>query len=304
MSLKPIYSLLNINNKLTKKRVRTKEFNSFSDNYRREANCNFMLDLLFLPTAKYGMKFLLVCLDIATRKFDIEPIKDKTSTIVLKAFKKMIKRQYISLPKYSVITDGGSEFKGLFQDFMFNESIFHKTTVRGRHKQLALIDNLIGQLSKIFNDYMNMKEVETGKVYKNWTEIIPIVREELNKIREVKLPSNNEFDDRFVNDIREVKKVTYNKKTGDKIETIEKEFIKPKYKVGQLVYVLLDHPKNALGKNQSSGQFRMGDVRITNDRYEITEIVYMNGNKGPVHRYIVDGFRHVSFSESELRTRL
>jgi hypothetical protein len=263
-----------------------------------------MLDLLFLPTAKYGMKFLLVCLDIATRKFDIEPIKDKTSTIVLQAFKKMIKRQYISLPKYSVITDGGSEFKGLFQDFMYDESIFHKTTVRGRHKQLALIDNLIGQLSKIFNDYMNMKEVQTGKVYKNWTEIIPIVREELNKIREVKLPSKNEFDDRFVNDIREVKKVIYNKKTGDKIETIEKEFIRPKYKVGQLVYVLLDHPKNALGKNQSSGQFRMGDVRITSERHEITEIVYMNGNKGPVHRYIVDGFRHVSFAESELRTRL
>jgi hypothetical protein len=47
----------------------------------------------------------------------------------------------------------------------------------------------------------------------------------------------------------------------------------------------------------------MGDVRITSDRYEITEIVYMNG-KGPVHRYIVDGFRHVSFTESELRTRL
>jgi hypothetical protein len=292
MSLKPIYQQLNIDNKLTKKRIRNqKEYNSFEDNYRQEANCNFMLDLLFLPTAKYGMKFLLVCLDIATRKFDMEPIKDKTSTIVLKAFKKMIKRQYISLPKYSVITDGGSEFKGLFQDFMYDESIFHKTTVRGRHKQLALIDNLIGQLSKIFNDYMNTKEVQTGKVYKNWTEIIPIVREELNKIREVKLPSKDEFDDRFVNDIREVKKVIYNKKTGDKIETIEKEFIRPKYKVGQLVYVLLDHPKNALGKNQSSGQFRMGDVRITSERHEITEIVYMNG-KGPVHRYIVDGFRH------------
>ena len=86
MSLKPIYQQLNIDNKLTKKRIRTKEFNSFADNYRKEANCNFMLDLLFLPTAKYGMKFLLVCLDIASRKFDMEPIKDKTSTIVLKAF--------------------------------------------------------------------------------------------------------------------------------------------------------------------------------------------------------------------------
>ena len=76
-----------------------------------------------------------------------------------------------------------------------------------------------------------------------------------------------------------------------------------KYKVGDLVYILLDHPKNILGKNQSSGQFRMGDVIITNERYKITEIVYMNG-KGPVHRYIVDGFRFVSFAKSELRSRL
>ena len=162
MSIKPIYSLLNIDNKLTKKRVRSqREYNSFEDNMRLEANCNYMSDILFLPTAKYGFKYLLIVLDIATRQFDCEKLKNKDSTVVLKAFKKMIKRQYISLPKYSVITDGGSEFKGLFQDFMYDESIFHKTTVRGRHKQLALIDNLIGQLSKIFNDYMNMKEYRT-----------------------------------------------------------------------------------------------------------------------------------------------
>ena len=52
MSLKPIYSLLNIDNKLTKKRVRTKEYNSFSDNYRREAYCNFMLDVKLTVISK------------------------------------------------------------------------------------------------------------------------------------------------------------------------------------------------------------------------------------------------------------
>jgi hypothetical protein len=104
-----------------------------------------------------------------------------------------------------------------------------------------------------------------------------------------------------VNDIQKGKKITNNKKTGDKIETIEKEFIRPKYRIEDLVYIILDHPKNALRKNQNSGQSRMGDVRITSKRHEITEIVYMKG-KGPVHRYIVNGF--VSFAESELRTRL
>ena len=86
MSLKPIYSLLNIDNKLTKKRVRSqREYNSFEDNMRLEANCNYMSDILFLPTAKY----LLIVLDIATRQFDCEKLKNKDATTVLKAFKKI-----------------------------------------------------------------------------------------------------------------------------------------------------------------------------------------------------------------------
>ena len=91
MSLKPIYYLLNIDNKLTKKRVRSQkgEYNSFEDNMRLEANCNYMSDILFLPTAKYGFKYLLIVLDIATRQFDCEKLKNKDATVVLKAFKKI-----------------------------------------------------------------------------------------------------------------------------------------------------------------------------------------------------------------------
>ena len=37
---------------------------------RLEANCNYMSDILFLPTAKYGFKYLLIVLDIATRYHD------------------------------------------------------------------------------------------------------------------------------------------------------------------------------------------------------------------------------------------
>ena len=58
MSLKPIYNLLNINDKLTERRIRSqREYNSFEDNMRLEANCNYMSDILFLPTAKYGFKY-------------------------------------------------------------------------------------------------------------------------------------------------------------------------------------------------------------------------------------------------------
>ena len=301
MSLKPIYSLLNIDNKLTKKRVRSqREYNSFEDNMRLEKNCNYMSDILFLPTAKYGFKYLLIVLDIATRQFDCEKLKNKDSTTVLKAFKKICNNSdYLTIPKYSLITDSGSEFKGLFQDYLYNESIFHKTIMKGNHTAMSPIDNLCYQLGKILNDYMSSVELQTGKVYRQWPDIIDTVIIEMNKIRKRELPDKNEFDTRFVNDIREVRKIS-NKKTGEKIETIEQEFIKPKFRVGQLVYVLLKTPKNILGKNQSTLNFRAGDMTVDPERREITEVLMMHG-KGPLYRYLVDGLPNASYTERELK---
>jgi len=305
MSLKPIYSLLNIDNKLTKKRVRSqREYNNFEDNIRLEKNCNYMSDILFLPTAKYGFKYLLIVLDIATRQFDCEKLKNKDSTTVLKAFKKICdKSDYLTIPKYSLITDSGSEFKGIFQNYLFNESIFHKTVPKGNHTAMSPIDNLCLQIGKILNDYMSNIELQTGKVYKQWPDILNTVIIEMNKIRKRELPNKNEFDTRFVNDIREVRKISFYKKTGEKIETIEQEFIRPKFRIGQLVYVLLKTPKNILGKNQSTLNFRAGDMTVDPERREITEVLMMHG-KGPLYRYLVDGYRFVSFSESQLRLRL
>ena len=106
---------MNTNDKLTKKRIRSqREYNIFEDNIRLEANCNYMSDILFLPTAKYGFKYLSIVLDIVTRQFDCEKLK-KDATVVLKAFKKICNNsKYLTIPKYSLITDSGTEFKGTF----------------------------------------------------------------------------------------------------------------------------------------------------------------------------------------------
>jgi hypothetical protein len=174
--------------------------------------------------------------------------------------------------------------------------------MKGNHTAMSPIDNLCYQLGKILNDYMSSVELQTGKVYRQWPDIIDTVIIEMNKIRKRELPDKNEFDTRFVNDIKQIRKIS-NKKTGEKIETIEQEFIKPKFRVGQLVYVLLKTPKNILGKNQSTLNFRAGDMTVDPERREITEVLMMHG-KGPLYRYLVDGYRHISFSESQLRVRL
>ena len=122
-----------------------------------------MCDLLFLPETKQGYKYLLVCVDLATNLFDIEPLKTKTPEETLKAFNKMFNREYIHKPKASIRTDAGNEFKGVFDKYLYNNNILHKKAIPARHKQLSNVETLNKQLGLIFNSYMNQKERETGK---------------------------------------------------------------------------------------------------------------------------------------------
>ena len=54
---------------------------------------------------------------------------------------------------------------------------------------------------------MSSVEIQTGKVYRQWPDILDTVIIEMNKIRKRELPDKNEFDTRFVNDTREIRKI-------------------------------------------------------------------------------------------------
>lgn len=303
------------NEKFTKRRItkRSKfpqpEQNSYDQNGSKHKGDQLMIDIAEYPTASFGYKYLLVCTDLATRDFDIEKMKNKDSQTVLNAMMKMFDRKYIDLPKYYMISDNGGEFKNVFHRYLYDRDVFHKQVLVGRHSQLAPVDSLINQLNRIFNAYMNMKEEETGKVFKNWTDIIDTVREELNKFRHIDETELAKRKDPIV-ERTEVVKVPRIIKTKDEKGKITKttelveetKFKKPKFKVGQDVYILLELPKNALGKKQI-GSFRTGDYRVDKERHRISEIVYMNG-PGPTFRYILEDVPFVSFEESQLRTRL
>jgi hypothetical protein len=235
---------------------------------------NFMADLLFLPTTKKKNKYLLVVVDLWSNDFDIEPLKDKEATSVLTAFKKIIKRPFINMPKASIRTDGGTEFKGVFKKYLYDNSILHRVAEPYRHQQLSNVENLNKTLGRIFNGYMNAKEEELGYTYDEWDDIIPYVRDELNKIR-------HRTDGDPYNDVME---------TSTNQE--------PKYKIGDLVYRKLERPKNALGYNQSTTNFRMGDYRFDiKQPRKIKKILYYPNNI----RYLLDGHNNVSYTEVELK---
>ena len=56
---------------------------------------------------------------------DFEPMKTKTSTEVLKAFKTIFKRGIVTKPKASIRTDSGSEFKSVVDKYMYDNNILH-----------------------------------------------------------------------------------------------------------------------------------------------------------------------------------
>ena len=246
---------------------------------------NYMADILYLPTDKFGFNKLLVICDIADDTFDIEKMKGESAEETLSAYKKIMKRGIIKIPYASMLTDGGSSFKSVFHKYLYENGVNHRVARVGRHHQLSNVDSLCRQLGSIFNGIMNKKEEETGKVSKAWTYAIDEVRGKLNNYRRsrgVKIPKDITTHENpiFDNVIPKIKIKKF-KKGGDLTEDIEDHpiegekytQIKPKYKVNDLVNVLLEEPQTILVKKQPTKNFRMGDLRLEKKKRKILKVL-------------------------------
>jgi hypothetical protein len=125
---------------------------------------------------------------------------------------------------------------------------------------------------------MNEKEKKTGRVYREWTDILNFVRKEMNKIRKKKLKNYVDPDDYPAFDY---------KKAG-----------RSKFKIGDIVHYKLDYPENALGHKQPTSNFRVGDFRYSNTPRKIIKILYMNDY--PYYRYMLEGINNASYSDYQL----
>jgi hypothetical protein len=270
---------------------------------------NYMGDILHLPTDAFGYCKLLVVCDIADDSCDFEKMKDSESAPeTLRAFKRMLERGVLSLPKASLTTDGGSGFKGEFHKFLYDNVIDHRVARVGRHHQLSNVDNLCRQLGEIFHGIMNAKEEQTGKQSKKWVYAIDTVRDQLNAYRQKKLPKDittyqYPIFDPTVEPKKSVKKVKGRGLEEDiqsyPTDGVKYKMIKPKFKVGDMVNVLLQEPVNALGKKHVDKRFRMGDYRLSKKKYRVSQVLYYSGN--PPYRYLIEGLPNASYTERELK---
>ena len=180
--MKQIMKDLGIDEKFTKMRSNETIFNKVKNSIRHEPDYNMMADLLFLPTTKNGYKYLLIIVDLYTDEFDCEPLKNKTSKDVLIAMQTIFKRKtYLKLP-IALKTDSGTEFKGIFHKYLYNNGVLHTFSMPGRHRQMSSVESLNRVVGRLLNGYMNSKEIETEETYKEWTDILPKVIKQRDQV--------------------------------------------------------------------------------------------------------------------------
>ena len=274
---------------LTKVIKKEKVFSKVKDNIPIIKDYNFMIDILYLPTAQFGYKYLLVCVDLGDDSFDIEPMKIKTSDATLEAYKKMLKREYINLPKSSMSSDGGLEFKGSFKKYLKDNNIYQKTGMADRHKQQSNVERLNRELAYVINAYLNSEELE-GRSGTNWTPSLDTIRKELNESRKKKI-----IDNPFTHEYPLFNPIVETKTKGK----VYKKLVEPLFKVDQLVYYKSEVPLDINGKKQNTKAFREGDVRLNIEPKKITQIFYYLGSVP--YRYQLEGITNVSYSEKELK---
>jgi hypothetical protein len=278
VALLELNNKLKLNNYFTQAFPAEKEFDKVKDNVPQVPYYNYMADLLMLPEdPTTNNKYLLVVVDLATNNFDVRGLKNKDANSVLIAFKNMIaKSKYIKKPQASVKTDQGSEFKGVFHKYLFDNDIFHRVALAGRHKSLGNVERLNRELGRYIMAYQNEKEEETGKVYKEWESALPDIVKKLNEARQIHLTKDDLYD----------------------IEEHKVPLINPnsKFNIGDWVSFKLPEPRNALGE-KLKGSFREGDYKASKKSYQIKKIFdYPMG-----HRYLLDGVPGASFTDKELK---
>jgi len=239
-----------------------------------KSDYNFMMDLLELPETSDGFRYLLVCVDLWSDEFDIEPLKKKDPRTVLSAFKKMLKRPYLNLPYASIATDQGNEFRGAFHDFIFNKNIYHKWAEPGRKTQMSAVESLNGTLGYLFNSYMNQMELNTGSEFVDWSDIVPIVRKDLNEMR--KKPDGDPYAIRYFDPPAQ----------------------EPAFDEGEIVHWALSRPATFTDR-KLIGKFREGDRRWSSSAVKIKAVLFYSDKHIP-YRYLLNNGQSVSYTEKQL----
>jgi hypothetical protein len=207
----------------------------------------YQADLLYMPEDK-GYKYILVCVDVYDGVLDCEPLKNRASSDIVKAFTKIFKRKYLKEPL--IITfDLGSEFRAETEKYFSKLGIRVNYVPTGRHRGVAVVERANQKIASILFKRMTNQELLLGIQDKQWVDDLPELVHVLNE--HTKAPLTKEL-------------------TPDPIVD---EYTGNLLKEGQKVRILLDYPIDAVENKRLHGKFRSTDIRWSPDIYKITHVL-------------------------------
>jgi transposase InsO family protein len=101
-----------------------------------------LLDVTPFAHDNMGAKWLLVCIDVFTRRASVVSMKNKTAATCLEALKEAF--DDLGEPPLVLHTDLGSEFKGAVEAYLKKHNIRHRQNEVHDHKTLGIVDRFCG----------------------------------------------------------------------------------------------------------------------------------------------------------------
>lgn len=233
-------------------------------------------DVLYLPEDS-KFKYALVVTDVGTREVDAEPMKGRSSSDVLDAFKTIYGRKILQLPIFGMTVDSGTEFKGVVPKWFKDNNIKIRESVVGRKRQVAIAERANRTIgSAIFRLQAN-EEFNTGKTNTDWTNALPKIIKAMNiqAKKTVARLKKQYSDDPLVSP-----------KTGKLIP------------IGTKVRKQLDQPKGLAQGEKLHGRFRASDQRFDFLPYTVTDVIIVPNQS---ILYVLNENYHTVYARDQLQ---
>ncbi|GET66468.1 DDE-type integrase/transposase/recombinase [Rhizophagus irregularis DAOM 181602=DAOM 197198] len=147
-------------------------------------NATHQADLAEMPVDPKGFHYFLVVVEVAGKRVDAEPLKDKTANRVLNGFVKIYRRNRIKPPTHRLETDSGSEFTNdQVRDFFLNSlGVMMRFGEPGRHKQQSYAERAIQAIQEPLLKRMVAQELKTGVTSVEWSEDFHNIVSKVNEL--------------------------------------------------------------------------------------------------------------------------
>ena len=149
---------------LHRKPVRTKH-SHITTTDRGIMYCIDLLDMTAYSHDNGGVKWLLLCIDIFSRRAAIVGVKNKTAGLVADALEKAM-TDLGMIPKV-VLSDRGSEFKGATAKFLAKNKVIHRLADVGDHRRLGIVDRFSGVVKSWIARHMTYHQT------KKYMDVLP-----------------------------------------------------------------------------------------------------------------------------------